>query len=150
MFLLCRNIQMDNSNNGRTDMRAQFTTVIYCVVSFAVVLTFSGPVSAQGMGMSGPAVPAAAKPIIKVLDENEKVRVIDEVRRPGEISPMNTHPMRVLYVIRGGIIERTFADGTKENHALKTGQTEILTETRPYSVNNVGKTTIHIVEVALK
>jgi hypothetical protein len=121
--------------------------------ALAFALTFCGPAFAQSAGMATrktPADLASAKPTIKVLGENDKVRVIDEVRRPGEMSPMGTRPMRVLYVIDGGVLERTFADGTKETHTLKRGQTEILTEKRAYSVNNIGKTTIHIVEVALK
>jgi hypothetical protein len=132
-------------------MNSRFKAVTYLASSLALALTVSSPAFSQGMKMATPmAAQAEPKPTIKTLAENEKVRAIDEVRRPGEMSPMGTRPMRVLYVFKGGILERTFADGSKETQTLKSGQTVILTETRPYSVTNIGKTAIHIFEVIMK
>ena len=131
-------------------MDAHLKVTTRWVCSFALALALSGAARAQEAGAAAPSAQTAPKPTIKVLGENEKLRVIDEVRRPGEASPMGTRPMRVIYVIDGGVLERRFADGTKEIHTLEKGHTEILTETRAYSVNNIGKTTIHLVEVALK
>jgi hypothetical protein len=51
-----------------------------------------------------------------------------------------------VYIMSGGAFERTFADGTKEVTPRKSGDAIIIKEKLPYSVKNVGTTTIHLIE----
>jgi hypothetical protein len=92
----------------------------------------------------------AAETMTKVLAENDKVQVIDNVAPPGAISPMISRLGLVAYYVKGGTSERTYADGKKEVIERKTGETFIVTEQRPYSLKNVGKTTMHVITVRLK
>ena len=92
----------------------------------------------------------AAETTTKVLAENDKVQVIDNVAPPGAISPITSRLGLVAYYVKGGTSERTYADGTKEVIERKTGETFIVTEKRPYALKNVGKTTIHVITVRLK
>ena len=92
----------------------------------------------------------AAETKTKVLAENDKVQVIDNLAPPGAISPMTSRLGWVAYYVTGGKSERTYADGTKEAVERKAGETFIVTEKRPYALKNVGTTTIHVITVRLK
>ena len=92
----------------------------------------------------------AAEGTQKVLDENEKLRVIDVVEKPGDTGPMASRLGVVFYVVNGGTFERTYADGTKEVTPRKTGDTVLIKEKRPYSVKNIGTTTIHLIQIVPK
>ena len=86
----------------------------------------------------------------KVIAENAKLQVLDNVSKPGDVSPMQSREGLVAYYVKGGMFERTYADGTKEVSERKTGETLLVSEKRPYSLKNVGKTTIHVITVKLK
>jgi hypothetical protein len=107
-------------------------------------------VSAVAFAVAGSSPLLAAESIQKVLAENEKVKVIDVVERPGDTGPMTSRLGLVVHWVSGGTVERTYADGTKEVVTRKSGETALISEKRPYSVKNVGKTTTHLTEVQLK
>jgi hypothetical protein len=113
-------------------------TALYCVSALALTLAVSSTTFAQGTTTP------------KVVAENSKLQVMDNVSRPGDISPIQSREGLVAYYVSGGKTERTYADGTKEVIERKAGETFIVTEKRPYSLKNVGKTTIHIITVKLK
>ena len=92
----------------------------------------------------------AAEATQKLLDENDKVKVIDVVEKPGDTGPMASRLGNVVYVITAGTFERTYADGSKEVLPRKAGEVFLVKEKRQYSVKNVGKTTIHLIEVVPK
>ena len=110
---------------------------LYCVSAMAFALAGSGPL-------------LAADSMTKTLAENDKVQVIDNVVPPGAMSPITSRLGLVAYYVNGGTSERGFADGSKEVVERKTGETFIVTEKRPYSLKNVGKTTIHVVTFRMK
>jgi mannose-6-phosphate isomerase-like protein (cupin superfamily) len=87
---------------------------------------------------------------IKQIDENDKIRVVEVTYQPGEGNASAKRPMRVVYAIKGGTLERTYADGTKETTEWKAGETKIISEARPYSIKNVGKTVIQYLVVFVK
>jgi len=97
-----------------------------------------------------PSGQAAGQYKTKIIAENEKLQVNETVYRPGEGAPMDMREGRVFYYLTGGTIERTFADGAKAVLTVKAEQATINTEKRPYSVKNIGKTTIHFISVHLK
>jgi beta-alanine degradation protein BauB len=59
---------------------------------------------------------------IKVLAENDKVRVLHFTPSKGDKTPIHSHPETVLYVIKGGKIRTTLPDGTSTVTELKVGQ----------------------------
>ena len=110
---------------------------LFCATAIAFAVVGSSPL-------------LAAEPATKVLAENDKVQVIDNVAPPGSVSPITSRLGWVAYYVKGGKSERAYADGTKEVVERKTGETFIVTEKRPYSLKNVGTTTIHVITVRLK
>jgi beta-alanine degradation protein BauB len=62
---------------------------------------------------------------IKVLAEDDKVRVLHFTPSKGDKTPVHSHPETVLYVIKGGKIRTTLADGTSAVAELKAGQTTL-------------------------
>lgn len=86
----------------------------------------------------------------KEIQQNEKVRVYEATYQPGDFSPTNKWPMRVVHAMKGGTLERTYEDGKKETFVWKTGETRIISEERPYAIKNVGKGVVRLLIVALK
>jgi beta-alanine degradation protein BauB len=62
---------------------------------------------------------------IKVLAEDDKVRVLHFTPSKGDKTPLHSHPETVLYVVKGGKIRTTLADGTSTVVELKTGETSL-------------------------
>lgn len=85
----------------------------------------------------------------KVLD-NEEVLVVETTYRKNGSAPMHTHLWpHVVYVIDGGTLQTTAADGTVSTVELRAGQT-LWRNAQTYSTRNIGSTTVRIVEVAIK
>jgi hypothetical protein len=126
-------------------MMRKLRRALFCTLAVSLA---GGPVLGQGMSMTSSVKPG--EPATKVIAENEKLRVLDVVDRPGDVSAPTVRQGRVVHWITGGKLERTFADGTKEVLTRKGGETTLITEKRPYSVKNIGTTSVHLVEVELK
>jgi quercetin dioxygenase-like cupin family protein len=62
---------------------------------------------------------------IKVLAEDDKVRVLHFTPSKGDKTPVHSHPETVLYVVKGGKIRTTLPDGTSTVVELKAGQTAL-------------------------
>ena len=92
----------------------------------------------------------AGEVVLKEIAQNDKVRVYEATFKPGDISPNTKRPMRVVHVLKGGTLERTYEDGKREPVVLKAGETTINNVEKAYALKNIGKTTIHLVVVALK
>lgn len=93
---------------------------------------------------------AAAEPTQKDIEQNDKVRVYETTYQPGDVSPSQKRSMRVVHVLEGGTLERTYSDGKKETVVWKTGDTRIAADERPYAVKNTGKGAVRLLIVALK
>ena len=59
-------------------------------------------------------------PVVKVLLENDKVRVTESTSKPGDVSRAK-RSARVNYYITGGTFERTSSDGKKTRVERKAG-----------------------------
>jgi len=130
---------------------SNFNRVAALVISAIITLAFSSAALAQGKEMKGTMEgPAAGQMTQTPIDENDKVSAVDIVAKPGDTSPMQARPMRVVYFITGGTFERTYKDGKKEVIPEKAGATKIINVTQPYALKNIGKTTIHLIEVNVK
>ena len=58
---------------------------------------------------------------LKVLNEDDKVRVLEYSPSKGDRTPMHSHPATVVYVIKGGKVRYTMPDGSVSVVELKTG-----------------------------
>ena len=64
-------------------------------------------------------------PFLKVLAEDEKVRVLRYAPLAGDKSAMHSHPEAVVVVLKGGRVRFTFPDGTQKVSELKAGDVTI-------------------------
>jgi quercetin dioxygenase-like cupin family protein len=60
-------------------------------------------------------------PFIKVVAEDDKVRVIRYAPGAGDKSAMHSHPEAVAVVLKGGRVRYSFPDGTQKVVELKAG-----------------------------
>ena len=94
---------------------------------------------------------AAPKVAIKVITENDKVRVYEATYAPGaENTSVATSATRVVRGLKGGKLQRIFPDGKKEVIDWKPGKVEVIAPGPTYSTKNIGKSTIQLYVVQLK
>ena len=79
-----------------------------------------------------------ASNVFKVLNENDKVRVLDVVSKPGDVAKMHSHPDHVVYVVTGGRASFTSGDKTQEME-LKTGSVNFF-DAQENEMKNIGNT----------
>ena len=94
-----------------------------------------------------PAVVNAGLEHVKL--ENEHVRAIDGVLKPGDKEQMHSHPAFVTYVIAGGKVRNHFADGRVVEAELKTDDV-LWRDPQTHWIENIGDTTIHFLVLELK
>jgi len=92
----------------------------------------------------------AGEVVIKEIAQNDKLRVYEATFKPGDTGANAKRPLRAVYAISGGTLERTYEDGKKENIVWKTRESRIISEERPYSLKNTGKTVVHLLVVQPK
>jgi hypothetical protein len=91
-----------------------------------------------------------AETATKVLFDNDKVRVQEVTFRPGDQGPNIPRPFRIIRVLKGGTIQRTFPDGKTDNVVYKTGEVKVYEADPPFVPRNIGKSDIVFYVVALK
>ena len=84
---------------------------------------------------------AQLKQELKVLLENDKVRVYEARSAPGAESEMRERPFRVIRFLTDARIQRTYADGKTEIVERKAGEVRAAGPDKPYKTKNVGKRT---------
>ena len=86
--------------------------------------------------------------VYKVLNENDRVRVLEVVFKPGDVAKMHHHPDHVVYAISGGKLN--FVSGGKtQDMEIKTGSV-IFLDAQDHEAKNVGNTTADLIVVELK
>jgi beta-alanine degradation protein BauB len=85
------------------------------LATIALTLTILTAVSAQDAMQYG-------VKHLKVLAEDDKVRVLHFTPSKGDKTPMHSHPETVLYVIKGGKTRITLPDGTSNIVELQAGK----------------------------
>ena len=86
---------------------------------------------------------------VKVLLENDRVRVLDVQHQPGGKEPMHSHPAYVAYALTNLTMKVTSPDGktvVKERKAGEVNWGEPVT----HAIENVGTTEFHMLVVELK
>lgn len=87
--------------------------------------------------------------IHKVIFEDDKMRVLKVVVKPGDKAEMHWHPHNMNYILSFGVLRFTKPDGSSADVELKVGQ---VTSSNPSSheVENIGTTTVETVQVEIK
>jgi hypothetical protein len=93
----------------------------------------------------------APKATIKVLQENDKVRVFETTFAPGaENTAVPSSATRVVRALSGGTLERTYGDGKKEKVVYKTGDVRINNPSPAFTTKNIGKSEVKLYIVQVK
>lgn len=93
----------------------------------------------------------ASKVAIKPISENDKVKVFEATYAPGaENTSVPSSATRVVRALKGGTLERRYADGKKEVVEWKPGMVQVLGATGAYTTKNIGKSEIQLYVVQLK
>jgi len=116
------------------------------VPAFMLVGVAANPAMAQDKAKA-----EKGKVAMKVLAENDKVRVFEVRYKPGDQNlSVPSSSVRVVRALKGGTIQRTYADGKTEKVEWKTGQVGINAPSGQYTAKNIGKTDIVLSVVQLK
>jgi quercetin dioxygenase-like cupin family protein len=59
---------------------------------------------------------------LKILAEDDRVRVLRFSPKKGDKTPVHSHPYSVLYVLKGGKVKSTLPDGSTKVSQLKSGE----------------------------
>ena len=81
--------------------------------------------------------------------ENDRVRVLEAVLKPGDKEKTHSHPAYVIYVIEGGKVRNHAVDGTVSEGEFRTGEV-VYRDPLTHWAENIGDTTIRLVLVELK
>ena len=120
-------------------------------VAFTVVGVTASPAMAQVKAKESKAAKVEQEWVpTKVLFDNDKVRVQEVTFRPGDQGPNTPRPFRIIRVLKGGTIQRTFPDGKTDNVVYKTGEVKVYEADKPFVPKNIGKSDIVFYVVALK
>jgi len=88
---------------------------------------------------------------VKVLHDDDRVRVTENTTKPGEVGPNVMRGKRVVRYLQGGTQERNYPDGKKEKVERKTGEVFVLgPDKQAYFIKNIGNTTIVSYVVSIK
>jgi negative regulator of sigma E activity len=120
---------------------------------FAVGIAVPAFIMAGGLASSAAAQGKAAMAPVqqKVLLENDKVRAFEFTQKPGqENTSIASTKYRIVRALKGGTLERTYADGKKEDIVWKAGEVRYLDKLPAYTIKNNGKTVVQTYTVQLK
>ena len=86
----------------------------------------------------------------KLAFENDRVRVLDINMKPGGKTSMHSHPGYVAIALdKKCKVKFTSLDGKEEQAEFKAGDT-IWREAESHSVENIGRTECHVLNIELK
>ncbi len=89
-----------------------------------------------------------ASNVYKFLNENDRVRVLQTVFKPGDIAKMHHHPDYVIYVLNGGRM-RMMSEGKTDEMDLKAGSV-VFMKAQNHEAENIGDSTIDLLVLELK
>jgi beta-alanine degradation protein BauB len=89
-----------------------------------------------------------ASNVYKVINENERMRVVRVTFKIGETAKMHHHPQHMIYVMKGGKLNLTSA-GKTQAIDLKEGSA-IFMEAQDHEATNIGDSVVDMLVVELK
>ena len=118
------------------------------VPAFIVAGVAASPAMAQDKAKAAKA--EKGKVTVKVLHDDDRVRVQEVTFKPGDENTNVARPFRVVRALKGGTLERTYPDGKKDKLVWKTGEVKVLEASPPYAPKNVGKSDVVLYVVVPK
>jgi hypothetical protein len=85
----------------------------------------------------------------KVLLDNEDLRILDVRQKPGDKSPVHSHPKHAVYWLTGSTLKFTSSDGKTNTVTTKPRQV-VWRNPETHTVEIVGKTASHALDIELK
>jgi beta-alanine degradation protein BauB len=105
------------------------------------------PVAAEPPVPGDPLEVGAGK--YRLAFEDENVRVMDVTFQPGDTIGLHQHPDHAVYVVGGGKLKVTTADGSEQTYELGAGQSLFL-PAEAHGAENVGDTEVKLAVVELR
>ena len=123
-------------------------------IALPAVLAFvlSGLMVSSAMAQDKKADKGGAKATMKVIAENAKLRAYEVTFAPGaENTAVPSSQTRAVRALAGGTLQRTYADGKKEDVVYKAGDVRINEPSAAtYTAKNIGKSEVKLYIVLLK
>lgn len=114
---------------------------------------FMGLLAAATAGILS-AIPVAAQQSApsgtKVLYDDDRVRVQEVTFKPGDQGPNVSRPFRIIRVLQGGTMRRSYGHGLDEDIEYRTGDVKVFPAEGPFIPKNMGQSDIVLYVVALK
>lgn len=88
--------------------------------------------------------------LYKVLLENDHVRVVEYQVPPGQKDNWHTHPAKISYIVSGGTLKITTADGSSFVVQENAGAASWFGAVGKHYGENIGQTPVRIVFVEIK
>ena len=85
----------------------------------------------------------------RVLLHNEYVRILDVRQKPGDKSPMHSHPHHAVYWLTSSTLKFTSPDGKTNTVTTKAGQV-VWRDAETHTVEITGNTDSHALDIELK
>lgn len=86
----------------------------------------------------------------RFLLENDYIRVVEFFVQAGEKDNLHTHPAKLSYVVEGGMLRITTAEGRVFDVEEKTNTVRWFSSVGGHFVENVGNTSIRVIYVEVK
>ena len=118
---------------------------LFLCASLVASLTFSIGISASFAQDAAAVNPAS----IKVLVDNDRVRILDALIKVGAKEVMHSHPAYVSVILSGAKLKITSPDGKAVEKERKTGEA-LYNEAATHTVENIGTTDFHVIITELK
>jgi beta-alanine degradation protein BauB len=115
----------------------------------AMLFELKGPMRAGAPRPADSADPAADTEHVKVLLDNERVRVLEFRSRPGEKVPMHGHPDYITYDLSGGKTRFTYPKAKPSERVAKAGDV-VWHKAETHASENIGDADIHVLLIELK
>ena len=85
----------------------------------------------------------------KAIFNNDRVRVLEIRIKPGEKSPMHSHPDYLVYSMGPAKVKFTGTDGKTRDVTMKAGECRWI-KGETHAAENTGKTDIHVLNIEFK
>ncbi|MDO8580400.1 MAG: cupin domain-containing protein [Candidatus Omnitrophota bacterium] len=112
-----------------------------------LMLTTAAALSARILFAADPL--EVAPDMYKLVYQNERVRVMEVTFQPGQSIPEHSHPDHFVYVLEGGQLKITKAEGTVTDAQLNVGDV-IWLNAETHSAVNTGTSVVRLLVTELK
>jgi len=87
--------------------------------------------------------------IAKVLLDNDKVKVVENIRHPGALAPMHSHEAYIAYFFDSCKLKFTFPDGKTAVKEIPAGKL-VWSDGTTHEVEVIGNTDLHSLHIQFK